>query len=456
MTTAIQRPRGSKPRGRRRHDGRFVSGHDARTLCEAVRAVTVEAAALDRDAHKDSRRVTTRAWNAARFRVVDRFGELPQAHEVCRQLRDRDGVPFAWRDLLELVFDETKDLGAVLDERIRARPRALDAKQVQYALVYIARRLGVSTVLPDQYVAERASVIEEWARRGRSSLASEMLPTRGQIEHWCGSWDAALETAGLDARGEPAGGREKKALPVPDAIAVYFRQDGCLPSKRALTRFCTERDISWQTHRGKTWAEWLTAAVQRIADLGLPSPPPYGEPAPDGWQPIDSELAMPSRRRRREYTYLEVLEWAHAFQANVEPGARANTVVWKAFVRARRGPSLGVVKKHGGLAALLDEVTRPDWRERAAIAEAEADTERQRAAEAALQERADAPDARAVLAVIDRREVVRAADLSNELGWSARRTAGVLRTLLAARRIERMHHRANARNQRYRRFTPLA
>src|SRR5438270_498273 len=96
--------------GARLGNGRFARQRDPITLYEIVRVVAAEAARRHPDPLKDPRTITQKPWNSARRAYSSVYGHIPRAHEVTRQLSDRDGQPFPWRQLLELVFDDTRDI----------------------------------------------------------------------------------------------------------------------------------------------------------------------------------------------------------------------------------------------------------------------------------------------------------------------------------------------------------
>src|SRR5436309_4326047 len=88
--------------------GRYATVRNPLVLFEIVREVALVAARRDGDPFKDPRAVAQAAWNSARRALAEQYEHIPQANEVCRQLCDRNGKPWPWRDLLALVFDERR------------------------------------------------------------------------------------------------------------------------------------------------------------------------------------------------------------------------------------------------------------------------------------------------------------------------------------------------------------
>ena len=215
----------------RRPSGSFVSEFDDLGLYTLVRLVA------EFVAPHEPAIVTQAAWDAGR--KPSGHPHAPSARAICARLADRGGKPFPWRDLLELVFDASRDIAAThAQRRGQADADHFTEQHLYYALRRVASELGTKSPGPDAYARKRQQLIAEDHRRG-VDLLGELLPTVGQLERIAGSWDEALEIAGLDARDgngvrRPSGKRHHWTLErCVDAVRRYVAE---LPARRAATK----------------------------------------------------------------------------------------------------------------------------------------------------------------------------------------------------------------------------
>lgn len=176
----------------RRPSGTFSSEFDDLGLYTLVRVVA-EFAAPD-----EPTLVTQAAWDGAR--EPSGHPHAPSARAICARLANRGGKAFPWRDLLELVFDASRDIAAThAQRRGQAEAEHFTEQHLYYALRRVASELGTQSPAPDAYARKRQQLIADDRRRG-VDLLDDLLPTVGQIERIAGSWDSALALAGLDSR----------------------------------------------------------------------------------------------------------------------------------------------------------------------------------------------------------------------------------------------------------------
>lgn len=267
-------------------------------LCEAVRDVALEADARRPNTAGDARSVKQREWNSARRLLATTYGALPQANEVCRQLSDRDGKPFPWRDLLELVLDDRRSVRKTLDERRSEPDRIIGPEIVRLALRRVAMRLEVRTLRPDDYERGRGAILERMS--GRRALAlRRQLPTVGQIEVACdGGWDGALAIAGLDRR-EAVVPRARAPVSLADGITLFYARHGFLPTHRQLDEFAQAGSFALRSKSAGPWADAIRDGTERIRELGLPDPPRYGHSPRHRWNPSSSRSESCRRGGRR-------------------------------------------------------------------------------------------------------------------------------------------------------------
>lgn len=196
---------------RSRSNGQFVAPRDRLVLYRVARDVAL-VAARRAGRESDPATVTQREWNAARHAVASVYGHVPQANEVCRQLRDRNGTAFPWSELLAAVFHDSRDLKGIDEDRLRESPRLVLMEHVEYALVRVAHSLRRDTLLPHEYDEQREALLRAATRSGRKERLARLLPTRDQIEHVTGGWNGALSSVGLRTR--------RPAKPLPRAVVV--------------------------------------------------------------------------------------------------------------------------------------------------------------------------------------------------------------------------------------------
>jgi hypothetical protein len=152
--------------------------------------------------------VTQRAFDAARANSAP-HASLPRA----RQVTERLNLP--WAEVLELaqlpVQTQQRRLGKKDGEE---EQDWVSAEHVGAVLGIVAARLGVSTLTQVQYTSERERMLAENKRRKPALL----LPTEAQIRFAMrreihgdphratptkGTWDRALELAGLEINQKP-------------------------------------------------------------------------------------------------------------------------------------------------------------------------------------------------------------------------------------------------------------
>lgn len=437
----------------RRRDarGRFRGSWNPVELYQVVREVTLEATRVDPDPLKDPTSVSTRSWNEARFSVAARYGRLPpQANEILRQLKDRDGLSFTWPGLLQLVFSET-DLKRAHEKRLGADERTVGADGVVYSLLLIASWLDVGTLAPDRYREGCEERMTKAGRAERRALEQHIL-TVGQIVHAVGSWDNGLELAGLQPR-QSQGLQGRAAAPVPDAIAAYFGWAGCLPTRKQLYEFARDSSFALAALRGRPWREWITAGTQRIAELRLPPPPPYGTRNSRDWKPIAVPGLTDYPRGRRSWPRRDVLEAVQRFAESLRPGETPTQRRWRSFAREQSDvPAWNALRRHGTLVELVQEVSRPDWRRRVQeVQNARAPTAEERAERerARLVKRSRNEQAKMLLRAISVRREARPRELAEALGWNIHRLRSQRQVLSAAGLIEPVNER-HSKSQAYR------
>jgi hypothetical protein len=183
MTTVNTHNNKRRPiQAERQENGQFVRRRDPFLYYEIARVVAEEAARRDSNPLKDPRTVVRQAWNSARAAYESYYDHIPQMNEIQRQLSDYDGRPIGYRDLLELSFKDEREIRKIHEQRLAAPERALDDRDIERFLLFAGNRLSHPTVLPDDYVELRESVIAAAPTPLEAEALARWLPTRAQIE----------------------------------------------------------------------------------------------------------------------------------------------------------------------------------------------------------------------------------------------------------------------------------
>ena len=249
-------------------EGRFGSEYHPLEFYELVRVVAVVAAP------DEPTLVSEVAWDAAR--AAAGYPDAPSARAICMRLADLAGQSFSWRKLLELSFDESRDIEQTHALRMGvAMDGTLEEADVYYALRRIAHaELSQASLGPGEYRRERERLIAVARRRrngpngghGTSEIVSEVLPTVGQIERVAGDWDAALVIAELEPR--PAVhryGGGAPGLPIAEVLDRFADEtDGWFCRPRQLRQYARDRALVVAGRKtGSSWTDFIAEATTR-------------------------------------------------------------------------------------------------------------------------------------------------------------------------------------------------
>jgi hypothetical protein len=304
----------------------------------------------------DPTSVSQAAWDGGR--APSGHPDAPSARAICARLADREGKPFPWRELLELVFDPSRDI-----EQTHALRRGesngahFTEEHVFYALQRVAHELGVSTLAPDAYAQQRATLVAN-ARR-RSIDLTELLPTVGQIERVAGGWDQALELAELEPRPELSGSRPAAGTPIVEALELYAEATGgWFCNRTVLQQFARDRDVALAAQAsGTPWNEYVAEATARRETQGKP----IKGMAPPGARPSYAGMGEGgTKRREREirppgfWTLELCLEAIRRFLADLTPSVNPTQKRYLAWSRDHDdAPAPATFAQYGGWKVLL-------------------------------------------------------------------------------------------------------
>lgn len=173
--------------------------------------------------------VSQREFDRARTNL-EKWAAVPSARQICARLN------VSWRPLLAALFEPDRDVDKFVSHKQRtAVAHGLSDDQVAAALRIVAARLGVTTLRPAQYDAERAELMSENQRRYRHGAALT-LATANQIMRAAGDWDRALAVAGLNER--PAlTGSQPSEVSYHEAVRRFLESQGAMPTSKQLEAF---------------------------------------------------------------------------------------------------------------------------------------------------------------------------------------------------------------------------
>ena len=273
MQTLRRRRRArQQPRNR---NGEFHSQRSLDELLRMVAAVAEATIAAFPNRYSDARTVHQRHWNVVRTQLEPKLGRIPQANEICRQVRERTGdIRLSWPRILELALGDPQHQRDTNRARRAQDPTTVPLTVAVFALLTVGRERRKPRLTPLEYDQTRRELIAQRRRtRAGAEPIKQALPTSNQIITTCGSWDAALSLAGLPQQDDPAHG--KRGVSVEDAFVLYYAATGNLPaSRKELAAFAKARNFSLATMRGHTWPEWTQRGIQRISEFPELPPPP--------------------------------------------------------------------------------------------------------------------------------------------------------------------------------------
>ncbi|HEU4973837.1 MAG TPA: hypothetical protein VFT50_02015 [Baekduia sp.] len=318
-------------------DGRYSTRFDDLLLLDAVVAVAALADPPNGIA------VTQRSFDPARHRS-DGFADAPTARQIVAVLGLR------WEAVLQVAHAPAADRSHYL--AVLQRDAAVDwltDDVVASALRVVARRLGHDTLTPIAYRGERAVVVAADAARHRHGGALR-LPTENQITAHAGSWDAALELAGLEERRR--GGSSPTGRSFDELLDLCFDAHGTEPTAGELELFARANGLR-HGRRRRPWPAIVAEWKERRADAGLPVPdrPPPKKKRPDYAAPIARLQGADGRLNR--WTLEDCVEAMARYLA--EPGTRRPSQRgYDEWVRRTDGvPWSSVLGRYGGFDAVL-------------------------------------------------------------------------------------------------------
>ena len=299
---------------------------------------------------QDVTAVTQRPFDGARSRR--RFADLPPARRICERLQLR------WKQVLNLAAMSPDSRAMAYGQLVRESDQRewLRLEYVDFVLGLVARRLGVETFKPWQYMAERDRMLQEdrtrWLHGGQLRL-----PTEHQIAGLCGSWDVALAQAGLARRMTTGNGRLAAGPTIPEIIDRCYEAHGTQPTNKEVVVFARANGIPYPGLHGRPWGscveEWKDG--RRARGLAVPVGPPPQAERPD--YAVDVGAALPGERRQERQVYRldGCVDAVARYLAQLPPGSRSTQRGYNDWARTQPDvPWASTFRLHGGWARVRE------------------------------------------------------------------------------------------------------
>ncbi len=329
-------------------------------LLRGVRAV---AALVNPD---EPEAVTQRAFDAARAHSPA-HATLPRARQVTERLR------LPWSEVLELAQLPVQTQQRRLSKKAGEEEQDwVSAEHVGAVLGIVAARLGVTTLTEIQYSVERERMLAESKRRKPALL----LPTGAQIRFAMrreihgdphratptkGTWDRALELAGLETNQRPA--RKVAGVGPVELLETAYEKFGTQLTVGEVEVFAKANGIRYSAARKRKWSEIVAAWKQGRTERGLAvpdGPPPLPE-RPD--YAVGVGAARDGEQRYNKWDRDDCVAVLVEYVEQIPAGQRAGARHYRVWARNQtRAPHEMTLRRHGGWSKLLalahDEVMR--------------------------------------------------------------------------------------------------
>jgi hypothetical protein len=299
--------------------------------------------------------VTQRDFDAAAERVAANGGPpLPEAKRITERLRK------SWSEVLTIAHEPPEKHSHLLGakEKEKSAQDWLTDEYVAHVVRRVANRLGVTTLTPGVYDAERDAMLAEDARQW-SHRRPLLLPSADAIITKLGDWDAALLLAGLEVgvRAPQKLGRSRL-----DVMDDFYDAHGEQPSWRAFLEFARESNVSASAEDGRKWSETVAAWRQRRRDRNLPEPRVVVRPGGRSPQTDPGRNKRPNYRsgtiNRSDGTHPHRRDWSERsdcvtqmerYLHSLAPNERSTKRGYRAWARTQdSAPSTSRFDRHGG------------------------------------------------------------------------------------------------------------
>lgn len=204
------------------------------------------------------------------------------------------------------------------------------------------------------YRVMRERMLREDRRRRHGGAL--FLPSVNQVTEAVGSWQAALELAGLPTPDWRSGSR---GLSVPEALDLCFEQHRVLPSQRELMNTWRAAQNLPISRQSRSWEEELVAFRARWRALGIavPTSLPPKDQRPDYTLKHPDLPQLPSTHvRKRRLSESELVDCVVAYLEDLESGAVASARGYRHWADQRPDrPSIGTLTRRSSWSKVLAE-----------------------------------------------------------------------------------------------------
>lgn len=293
--------------------------------------------------------VSQRAFDAARA-LSDRYTELPAARRIAERLE------LSWNKVLEIAHGPEGRAQRVLGHQLRSRPRAwLTAEYAAFVLKLVARRVNASTLTRGDYRTERQAMLCADRKRWLHGK-QQMLPSDEEIVGVAGTWQAAMDLAGLGPAPQGRTPRLKHvALSRVEVMDRFYEVYGKRPSILALRAFALGNHLPMRAEETRRWSEIVAEWEARREERGLPAPPVVdgrGNPRskrPDYSVNVGAARAGESPHWGRWRDPGICVDWIARYIAALGPGDRSTQSGYRDWARKQCGaPNAATFEAHGG------------------------------------------------------------------------------------------------------------
>jgi hypothetical protein len=267
----------------------------------------------------------------------------------------------SWRDVLRLAHSPSETHAHRLG-RVQSEPEQewLTEDHIAFSLRLVALRLGVESVSPVQYRAERDQLMA--LDRSRSHGTKLRLPTDEQIRIAADGWDRALALAKLAPRsGLGDQGQGKYAATTEDVLDRAYEAHGTELTSKEIWTFVKANGIPYSRERTRLWGECVDAWKQQRRARGLDTP---DGPPPRGQRPdysLHVGAGRPGERRiPRRHSIEDCVSAVVEYLEQMPSGARSTKLGYQAWAAQAGAPGYSVFDQHGGwgrLRKLAQEMT---------------------------------------------------------------------------------------------------
>jgi DNA-binding transcriptional ArsR family regulator len=418
------------------------TGHDYTPV--DLYGIVYEVALLATRPGHDPRRVPQAKWNEAL--AGSPWPNAPEAKEMCVQLADPKGTPWAWRALLQDVFS-----GKSLERIHTARMSAEDDPLIDEAIVYHAvRRVatfrGQTTLLPDEYRVGREAMIAEHRHKWKyPSTIERLLPTLHQLLTAAqGDWTLVLRWADLEELPTQQE-RRPRSRSYLEAIISFWEETSVPPRHKWLAAYAGDKQFSLGRRPRGPQEQIVEQARQVARERGLEMPafdPNAKRPLWTAEVDRRDHEAEPRERLTNVTAVTALREFLEHCSAQA-PKQHAALNYYRALQQDKKGrfrhwPAASQLQKRGPWRKQLDEAVHPDALERAAAEDlALLQTRRERAAQP-QKGSPDSPRALKVLELLREQSPRTRAELQERVGGTKSPLTRDLRALVKAGLIRKI------------------